>query len=98
MNARTEWNECGMSITSMFDPLIEFLVRDIDQKFYQSRRLNIVLSMIVDQAWKILMKDHEYDITRLQKFQLEFFFSLIRKMKDLMCKFGSLIFLIFFYS
>ena len=89
MNAGTKWDECGMSITSMFDLLIEF---------YQSRRLNIVLCMVVDQAGQILMKYREYDITRLQKFQLEIILSLIRKMKDIMCKFGSLIIFIFFYS
>ena len=71
MNVGNEWSECGMSIKGMFHLLIEFLVRENAQKFYQSRRLNIVLCMVVDQEWKILMKDREYDITRLQKFQLE---------------------------
>jgi hypothetical protein len=45
-------------------------VRVISHKLYQSGRLNSVPCMEVNQAWKIVMKDHEYDLSELQMIQL----------------------------
>ena len=78
------------------NPLIEFSVRVISQKFYQSSRLNSVPCMAMDQAWKIVMKDYEYDLTKLQKLQLTENLIAIKKPKKSTCKFGSLIMCIFF--
>lgn len=69
-NTGVEWNGWGLSITNIFYPLIEFVVRVIPQKFYHSRRLNSVPCMTVDQVWKIVTKDHEYDLVKVQRLQL----------------------------
>lgn len=53
--------------------------------------------MVVDQAWKVFMKDHEYDLVELQRLQSTKNLISIRKTKKLMCKFGSLVMCIFFY-
>lgn len=54
-------------------------------------------SIVVDQAWKIVMKDHEYDLVELQMIHLVENLSSIRKAKNSMCKFGFLIVYTFFY-
>lgn len=72
-------------------------MRVIAHKFYQSSILNSVSCMDVDQAWKILMKDHERDLEKLQKLQLAENLTSIRKAKNSMCKFGSFVMCIFFY-
>ena len=59
--------------------------------------MNSVLCMVVDQAWKIVMKDHQYDLVELQRLHLAENLSSIRKEKNSMWKFGSLIVCIFFY-
>lgn len=53
--------------------------------------------MVMDQVWKIVMKDHEYDLAEMQMLQLTEKLSSIRKEKNSMCKLGSLIVCIFFY-
>lgn len=70
VNTRAKWNGRGMSITNISDPLIDFLVRIIAHKFYQPSNLNNVPSMVVDQAWNIVMKHHEYDLVELHKLQI----------------------------
>lgn len=55
-----------MTISTITDPKIEFAMRVIAHKFYQSSRLDSVPCMAVDQAWKIIKKDHTYDIAKLQ--------------------------------
>ena len=62
---RAKWNGWGLSISNIYNTLIEFAVRVIYQKFYQYRKLSSVPCMIVDRAWKIVMKDHEYDLFKL---------------------------------
>ena len=55
-----------MTIETIRDPLIEFSVRVISHKFYQSRILNIVPYIAVDVGYKIVKKDHTYDLAELQ--------------------------------
>lgn len=66
-NIGGKWNGCALSITNIFDPLIEFLVRIIAHKFYQSSRLNNIPCIVLDQVWKIVLKYHGYDLAELQK-------------------------------
>ena len=61
-----ECNGCGLSITNISSPLIEFIVRVIAHN-YQLSILDNVPCMVFDQAWKIVMKDHEYDLAKLQR-------------------------------
>lgn len=51
-----------MSIDGIEDPMIEFLVHVVAQKFYQSSRLNNVSCVVVDLGYKIVQKDHTYDL------------------------------------
>lgn len=60
------WNERGMSIDNIQDPLVEFAVRVIGHNFYQSSRLNSVPCMAVDLGYKIVIKDHSYDLAEFQ--------------------------------
>ena len=54
----------GMAIDTIIDPLSDFVVRVISHKFYQSRILNSVPCIIVDVAYKIVKKDHAYDLAK----------------------------------
>lgn len=96
-NTRAEWNGGGLSITNIPNPLIEFSMIFISHKFYQYSRFNSVPCMVVNKAWKIAMKDHEYDLSELQRLQLVENLTAIRKVKNSMCKFRSLIMCIIFY-
>ena len=69
-NTGAIWNKRGMTIDTIIDPLIEFTVRIISHKFYQSRRLNSVPCIAVDVGYKIIKKDHIYDLAKLQLQQL----------------------------
>ena len=55
----------GMTIDTIIDPLLDFVVRVISHKFYQSSRLNSVLCIAMDVAYKIVKKDHTYDLAEL---------------------------------
>lgn len=96
-NISAKWNGWGFSITNTSNPLIKFAMRIISHKFYQSRRLNNVPCMAVDQAWKIVMKDHEYDLAELKRLQLVENLTTAKRENNSMCKFISLIMCIFFY-
>lgn len=61
-----KWNKCGMIIDSIFDPMVEFLVRVFTHKFYQSSILNSVPCIAMDLGFKIIKKDHSYDLVDLQ--------------------------------
>ena len=52
-----------MTIDTIANPLIEFPVRVISHKFYQYSRLNNVSCIGVDVGYKIVKKDHTYDLT-----------------------------------
>lgn len=47
-------NGHGMEIDSIEDPLIEFVIHVIEQKFYQSSRLNNMPCIVVDLGYKII--------------------------------------------
>ena len=65
-NTRAIWNKRGMTIDTITNPLIEFVVRVISHKFYQSSQLNSVPCIAVDVGYKIVKKDHTYDLAELQ--------------------------------
>lgn len=48
-------------------------------------------------AWNIVKKDHSYDLADLQLIQLVENLGSMRKAKNSLCMFGSLIVCIFFY-
>ncbi len=54
-----------MTIDTITDPLLDFSVRIISHKFYQSSRLNSVPYIAVDVAHKLVKKDHTYDLEEL---------------------------------
>lgn len=86
-----------MSIDSISNPLISFAVRVIDHKFFQYSRINNVSCMVVDLGYKIVKKDHTYDLADLQLQQLFENLEAIRKNKSTSCKFFSLLVCILFY-
>lgn len=53
--------------------------------------------VVVDIAWMIVWKNHNYELVDLQLKQLVENLDTIRKTKINMCKFGSLIVCILFY-
>ena len=57
-NTSAKWNNRGMKIDTIKEPLLEFVVRIISHKFYQSSRLNIVPCIAIDVAYKLVKKDH----------------------------------------
>ena len=74
-----------------------FFVRVIAHKFYQSRKLNNISCIAVDLGYKIVKKDHEYDLTKLQLHQLIKNLEAMKKAKNTSCEFGSLLICILFY-
>lgn len=86
-----------MTKDTITDPLLDFVVRIIPHKFYQSNRLNSVPYIVVDVAYKLLMKDHTYDLKNLMLQQLNENLGAMRKSKGAQCKFGSALVCIFFY-
>ena len=54
-----------MTIDTIKDPLLDFAVRIVSHKFYQSSRLNNIPYIAVDVAYKLVKKDHTYDLARL---------------------------------
>lgn len=65
-NIGAVWNKRGMAIDTSSDPLITFVVRIISHKFFQSNRLNNVSCMVMDLGYKIVKKNHSYDLAELQ--------------------------------
>ena len=65
MNIGIVWNKWGMKIDTIKDPLITFVVRTIEQKFFQSSRLNSVTYIVVDIGYKIVKEDHTYELANL---------------------------------
>ena len=64
-NIGVVWNKIWMTIDIVLDPLIPFALRIIAHKFLLSRKLNSVSCMIMDMGYKIVKKDHSYDLTEL---------------------------------
>ena len=96
-NTGAVWNKRGMTIDTIIDPFLNFIVRVISHKFYQSSRLNSVPFIAVDVGYKIVKKDHTYDLAELQLQQLMENLGAIRKTKSAQCKIGSILVFIFFY-
>ena len=71
-----------MTIDTIIDPLIEFVVRVVLHKFYQSTRLNSVPCIAMDVGYKIVKKYHTYDVAELQLQQLMENLGAIRKTKS----------------
>ena len=86
-----------MTIDTITNPLINFVVRVISHKFYQSSRLNSVPYIVVDVGYKIVKKDHTYDLAELQLQQLMENLGAIRKIKSAQCKFGSILICILYF-
>lgn len=64
-NTWAKLNKRGMTIDIIIDPLLDFVVRVISHKFYQSSRLNSVPCIVVDVAYKLVKNDHTYDLSEL---------------------------------
>ena len=76
------WNKRGMTIDTIIDPLIAFVVRIIALKVFQSSRLNNVPCIVVDVGYNIVNKDHTYDLFKLQSQHLLENLGAIRKTKS----------------
>ena len=86
-----------MTIDIITDPLLDFVLRVISHKFYQSSRLNSVPCIVVDVAYKLVKKDHTYDLAELLLEQINENLGAIKRSKGAQCKFGSVLVCIFFY-
>ena len=86
-----------MTTETIKDLIIEFAVRVILHKFYQSSRLNNVPCIVVDVGYKIVKKDHTYDLVELQLQKIMENLGAIRRSKSPRCKFGSILICTFFY-
>ena len=71
-----------MIIDTIIDPLLNFAVRVISHKFYQSSRLNSVPCIAMYVGYKIVKKDHTYDLAELQLQQVMENLGAIRKTKS----------------
>ena len=65
-NRGAKWNKRGMTIDTITDSMVNFVVRVISHKFYQLRKLNNVPCIVVDVGYKIVKRDHTYDLAELQ--------------------------------
>ena len=64
-NTGARWNNRRMAIDKITEPLLDFSMRIISHKFYQSSRSNRVPCIVVDVAYKLVKKDHTYDLVEL---------------------------------
>ena len=96
-NTGTKWNNRGMTIDTVTDPLLDFAVRIISHKFFQSSKLNSVPCIAIDVAYKIIKRDHTYDLAELMFQQINENLGAIRKSKGAQCKFASILMCMFFY-
>ena len=80
-NIRAKWNNRGMTIDTIKDPLLDFAVRIVSHKFYQSSRLNNVPCIVVDVAYKLVKNDHTYDLAELMLQQINENLGAMRKSK-----------------
>ena len=86
-----------MIIDTVTNLLLDFVVRVISHKFYQSSRLNSVPCIAIDVAFKLVKKDHTYDLAELTLQQINENLGAIRRSKGAQCKCGSVLVHIFFY-
>ena len=80
-NMGAKWNNRGMTIDTITEPLLDFSVRVISHKFYQSSRLNSMPCIVVDVSYKLVKKDHTYDLAELMLQQINENLGAIRKSK-----------------
>ena len=64
-NIGAKWNNRGMTIHTIIEPLLDFAMTVISHKFYQSSKLNSVPCIAEDVAYKLVKKDHTYDLAEL---------------------------------
>ena len=64
-NTGAKWNKRGMTIDIVTNPLLDFIVKVISHKFYQSSRLNRIPYITMDVAYMLVKKDHTYDLIEL---------------------------------
>ena len=69
-NTRAKWNKRGMAIDIVIDPLLDFVVKVFSHKFYQSKKLNTIPCISIDVAYKLVKKDHTYDLAELMLQQI----------------------------
>lgn len=80
-NTRAKWNNRGITINTIKDLLISFVLRVISHKFYQSSMLNSVPCTTVDVAYKVVKKDHTYDLSEMMIQKINENLGAIRKSK-----------------
>ena len=80
-NTGAKWNNRGMTIDTIIEPLLDFVVRVISHKFYQSSRLNIIPCIAIDLSYKLVKKDHTYDLAELMLQKINEKLGAIRKSK-----------------
>ena len=95
-NIGAQWNKRGMTIETIRDLVIDFPVRVISHKFYQSSRLKSVPYIVVDLGYNFLKKYHTYDLAEMQLQYVMENLGAIRS-KSAQCKFGSILICTFFY-
>lgn len=96
-NTGAKQNNRGMTIGTIIEPLLDFVVRIISHKFYQSSRLNNVPCIAIDVAYKLVKKDHTYDLAELMLQQINENLGAVRRSKGAQCIFGLVLVCIFFY-
>ena len=80
-NTGAKWNKRGMTIDTITYPLLDFVVRVISHKFYQFSRMNNVPCIAIDVAYKLVKKDHTYDLAELMLQQINENLGAIRRSK-----------------
>ena len=65
-NTGVAWNKWGIYIDKISDPLVAFAIKVISHKLFYSSQLNSVSYMEVDLSYKIIKRDHSYDLFELQ--------------------------------
>ena len=80
-NIGAKWNNRGMTIDTITEPLLYFTIRIISHKFYQSSRLNSMPCIAADVAYKLVKKDHTYNLAELMLQQINENLGAIRKSK-----------------
>ena len=86
-----------MTIDTITNPLVEFTVRVIAHKFYQSSQINSIRCVAVDMGYKMVKRDHTYDLVKLLLQQINENLGAIRKTNGAQCKYGAILVCIFFY-
>ena len=76
------WNKRGMNIDTITNPLVSFFVRVITHKFYYSSRPSSVPCIAMNLGYKLVKKNHEYDLAELQLQQFMENLPSVRKNKS----------------